>query len=251
MNLWLVILGFLVSYLANITGAGYGTLLSPILVILGFDIKAIVPSIVASQLIANTLLSILHHRHGNTDLSRNGGDLKLVAPLAVASAVGAMISVSLLIGIPRRIAEYYLGLMLAILGVIILKTRSSNKSSINEGNFNIKLAILSLIASINKGVTGGGLSPVLSVGQVLIGIDPKKAVSLTPLAVITSEIVMVASYIYTGLFTGSIDILVPLTIGALLAVPLIPYRVKRSSNNFIRTVMASTLIALGVAVLVI
>ena len=239
------------SYLANITGAGYGTLLSPILVILGFDIKAIVPSIVASQLIANTLLSILHHRHGNTDLSRNGGDLKLVAPLAVASAVGAMISVSLLIGIPRRIAEYYLGLMLAILGVIILKTRSSNKSSINEGNFNIKLAILSLIASINKGVTGGGLSPVLSVGQVLIGIDPKKAVSLTPLAVITSEIVMVASYIYTGLFTGSIDILVPLTIGALLAVPLIPYRVKRSSNNFIRTVMASTLIALGVAVLVI
>lgn len=251
MNLWLAILGFLVSYLANITGAGYGTLLSPILVILGFDIKAIVPSIVASQLIANTLLSIFHHKHGNAVLSRNGGDLGLVTPLAIASTVGALISVSLLVSIPGKIAEYYLGLMLAILGVIILKTRSTNKSSIIDGNFNIKLVILSLIASINKGVTGGGLSPVLSAGQVLIGIDPRKAVSLTPLAVLSSEIVMVASYIYTGLFTGSIDILVPLTIGALLAVPLIPYRVKRSSNNFIRTVMASTLLALGVAVLVI
>jgi len=251
LNPWLAILGFLVSYLANITGAGYGTLLSPLLILLGFDIKAIVPSIVASQLTANILLSILHHQQGNTDLSRNGGDLSLVTPLAIASAVGALISVSLLISIPGRIAEYYLGFMLAILGIIILKTRNTHYSSSNGGNFSGKLAILSMIASINKGVTGGGLSPVLSAGQVLMGIDPKKAVSLTPLAVLSSEIVMVASYIYTGLFTSSIDILAPLTIGALLSVPLIPYRVKKSSNNFIRTVMASTLIALGVAVLVI
>ncbi len=251
MNPWLAIIGFLVSYLANITGAGYGTLLSPLLILLGFDIKAIVPSIVTSQLTANILLSILHYKQGNTDLSRNGGDLGLVTPLAIASAVGALISVSLLISIPGRIAEYYLGLMVAVLGIIILKTRNTNHSSSNQSNFSGKLAILSMIASINKGVTGGGLSPVLSAGQVLMGIDPRKAVSLTPLAVLSSEIVMVASYIYTGLFTSSIDILIPLTIGELLAVPLIPYRVKKSSNNFIRTIMATTLITLGVAVLII
>ncbi|MEB3755333.1 MAG: sulfite exporter TauE/SafE family protein [Desulfurococcales archaeon] len=251
MNLWLAIIGFLVSYLANITGAGYGTLLSPILIILGFDIKAVVPSIVASQLMANILLSILHHRHGNTDLTGKGGDLRLVAPLAVASAVGALVSVSLLIRIPGRIAECYLGVMLVFLGVIVLETGRGSLSKVGGGDFNGKLAILSLIASINKGVTGGGLSPVLSAGQVLMGIDPRKAVSLTPLAVLSSEIVMVVSYVYTGLFAGSISILVPLTVGSLLAVPLVPYRVKKSSNEFIRVLMASTLIVLGVVVLVI
>jgi uncharacterized membrane protein YfcA len=247
----LVIIGFIVYFIANITGAGYGTILSPLLVLWGFNVKLVVPGIVTSQLIANIVLSALHHWHGNTDLRFRSGDLRLVTPMFVATGVGALVSSGLLAIIPGWMVEIYLGIMLIFLGIIIgiASNKSCSPCNRNRNGFKTRIALLSLAAVFNKGITGGGVSPLLSAGQVLLGVDARKAVSLTPLALISSELVMVLFYLYSGLLDDSSGLIIPLTIGALLAAPLVPVRIKKSSDEFIRKTMSTTLIVLGFTVL--
>ncbi len=248
--LWLILLGFVSYYISSVTGSGYGTIAAPLLILAGYNVRSIVPGIVVSQLVSNILLSILHHKAGNMKLG-DRGEIENLAGMAGASALGAGAATFIFLSAPQTYIKYYISAMLIFLGLAIYATRNSKLEMRTEGrSLTLKLTVLSLLASLNKGLTGGGLSPIISTGQVLLGVDPRKAVSVTPLIVVSSEIVMLSMYLGSGVLWGSTSIILSLTLGALLAVPFIPGRIKSSTDKSIRLSMSVAMTGLGLLLLV-
>ena len=56
----------------------YGTLLSPILIIMGFDARVVVPSILLSQALGGLMGTIRHNGYGHADFSGLTRDMKIV-----------------------------------------------------------------------------------------------------------------------------------------------------------------------------
>lgn len=248
--LWLTLLGFIAYYISSVTGSGYGTIAAPLLILAGYNIRSIVPGIIVSQLVSNILLSLLHQKAGNMKLGEHG-EIESLVLMAGASAIGAGAATFIFLSAPQAYIEYYISAMLISLGVAVYTTRKIRLrvQSVGRG-LTLKLTVLSFIASLNKGLTGGGLSPLISAGQVLLGVDPRKAVSVTPLIVVSSEIVMLSMYLGSGVLWESSGMTVPLTLGALLAVPLIPVRVRSLTGDSIRLSMSVAMVGLGTLLLV-
>ena len=62
------VLAFAAEYIDSSLGMGYGTTLTPILLLLGVEPLQVVPAILLSQLIAGLAASVIHHAVGNVNL---------------------------------------------------------------------------------------------------------------------------------------------------------------------------------------
>ena len=107
-----------------------------------------------------------------------------------------------------------------------------------------KITALGLIASFNKGISGGGYGPVVTGGQLLAGVEGKNAIGITSLAEGLTCIVGVLVYIT---ITASVDWrLAPyLLIGAVFSVPLSANTVKRINANKLRWIIGFVTVLLG------
>ena len=197
----LVICAFLFEYMDSTLGMGYGTTLTPVLLLLGFKPLPIIPVVLLSELISGLLAGFLHHKQGNVNflpktikLSRVTKKikylgwiesfkigipvhLKVALLLAVCSIVGTIAAVFVAINIPKFWLKLYIGCLVLLMGIIILIC--FNK----EFNFSWeKITLLGIVASFNKGMSGGGYGPVVTSGQILSGVKTRNAVGITSLA---------------------------------------------------------------------
>jgi hypothetical protein len=69
--LWLILMiivgAFIYEYVDSTLGMGYGTTLTPVLLLVGFSPMQVVPAILLSELISGILAGIFHHFEGNVD----------------------------------------------------------------------------------------------------------------------------------------------------------------------------------------
>ena len=63
----IVIIAFLAEYMDSTLGMGYGTTLTPLLLLLGFEPLQVVPAILLSELLTGLLAGFTHHSVGNVD----------------------------------------------------------------------------------------------------------------------------------------------------------------------------------------
>jgi len=76
------IISLLAEYMDATIGMGYGTTLTPLLLLIGFSPLQIVPSILLSQFIAGIFAATLHHGAGNVSFDfRNDTEHKIVKRL--------------------------------------------------------------------------------------------------------------------------------------------------------------------------
>ncbi len=107
---------------------------------------------------------------------------------------------------------------------------------------------MGLIASFNKGISGGGYGPVVVGGQMLSGINEKNAVAITSLAEGLTCIVGVIVFLLTKGATNWI--LAPyLVIGAVLSVPLAAFSVKIIKVRYFRVIIGIATLTLGILTL--
>ncbi len=262
-GIMIIVLGFLAEYMDSSLGMGYGTSLTPILMIMGFEPLQIVPAILLSELITGILAGILHSRVGNTKFSielnreqnvatavktgriisliRNSvsRDLKVVCVISVFSIIGALASVSLALSISKFALKTYIGILVVVIGVVLILTARKNFS------FSWKrIIMLSVIASFNKGMSGGGYGPVVTGGQMLSGVDNKSAIGITSLS---EGLTCAAGLLLYFLFPEKLDFtLFPYLIaGAILSVPLSVMTVKKVNSDNLRYVIGGFTILLG------
>ena len=261
-------IAFFSEYIDSTLGMGYGTILTPLLLLMGYQPLQVVPAVLLSELITGLLAAILHHCFGNVNLKpktlrikriisaikklgikqsfKKGvpSHLKISLLIASCSIVGSVVAVLVAINLPKFYLKLYIGLLVFIIGIVILATLNKTYK------FSWKKIIgLSLIASFNKGISGGGYGPVVTGGQLLSGVNEKNAIGITSLA----EGLTCGVAIITYLLTKSIidwSLAPYLMVGAVLSVPLSAYTIKKIRTRGLRKIIGFATIILGLFTLI-
>ena len=98
---WLIIpLALVCEYVDSTLGMGYGTTLTPILLLAGFDPIQIVPSVLLSEFVTGILAGLLHQGFGNVNFARGSRSLKVVLVLAGCSVIGTLVAVLIAVNVP-------------------------------------------------------------------------------------------------------------------------------------------------------
>ena len=230
------------EYMDASIGMGYGTTLSPILLIMGFLPLEVVPSVLLGQLVGGLAGAFFHHRLGNISLDfrrdeaikkRLYGlgyiprslDSKVIFILALCGTVGALAAVFFALNIPSVALTTYIGIMVLGIGIVIL-IRRNRKSNLSWKG----LISMGLISSFNKGASGGGYGPLVTGGQIISGRETKSAVGSTTLA---EALVCIVGFVGYMVLKGDIywTLAAATSIGSVIAAPFAAMTVKRINTD--------------------
>lgn len=220
-------------------GMGYGTTLTPLLLLLGFEPLDLVPTILVSEFLSGFASSFFHSEAGNVRFSPGSNHLRAALVLSACSVAGVAAGVSLAVGVSAVLLKRVIGLVILGAGIYILVT------STRTFHFNyVRIVILALVASFNKAISGGGYGPLMTSGQVMSGIRGRAAVAITSLAEGFTCLVGVTLFLAAGK-SISPALLVPVVTGALLSVPLSARAVRNFREDLMRRTIAILTVTLG------
>lgn len=108
-----------------------------------------------------------------------------------------------------------------------------------------KVLGLGLLASFNKGISGGGYGPLVVGGQLLSGINGKSAVGITSLSEGFTCLVGVISYLFLNGFNLNYPLAFALLTGALLSIPVSVNLIAIIKENILKIILSIAIITLG------
>jgi len=228
------------EFVDSALGMGYGTTLTPLLLLCGFSPLQVVPCILLSELITGVAASMMHQHDGNIDFFKDAATRKTAALLSVLSTVGAVTAVFIAVRIPKFWLNGIIAIIILSVGVTILATirrqfcyRTSH------------IMVVGGIAAFNKGLSGGGYGPLVTAGQVVSGVSPKQAIAITSLTESLACAVGLTTYVI--LQGGRLDfyLALPLVLGAVLSVPMATLTVRRLPEHLMRASVGVTTCLLG------
>jgi len=241
----LVLVGFLAVIMEVIdSGLGmmYGTLLSPILILMGYNPKLVVPSILVSQGLGGVTGSIGHHKRKNSDFSGLTRDMKIslsiIIPGLLACAAGVIAGKL----IPTLYMKSYIGILVIAMGGLCLRPIYYTFTW-------KKMFGVGLLSGFNKAFSGGGFGPVTSTGKILGGVDPKVSVGTTTLAEVP---ICFVSFLLWLAFGGSLDWRFPvaLSAGALIGGLIGPIVTAKINTKILRYIVGALAVISGIWLLV-
>lgn len=272
-SLWVAVTIFIVAFLAeymdSTLGMGYGTTLTPILLLFGFSPLQVVPSILLSELITGLLAGFFHHQVGNVDFKPKDINLfsirqelnelgyvktfarglplhlRVALLLAACSIFGTIIAVFIAFNIPKFWVKLYIGILVFSMGVVIIMCLKRNFAFSWK-----KIVLLGMISSFNKGLSGGGYGPIVTGGQILSGIEGRHAIGITSLAEGLTCLVGVVSYLLISRGNVGWNIAPFIISGAVLSVPFAAISVKKVSQGNLKLAIAVLTLILGTITIV-
>ena len=263
----ILLVAFIAEFFDSSLGMGYGTILTPFLLLMGFKPLEVVPSVLLSELITGLLAGFTHHRAGNVNFKLKSTNiffivnkikelgfchslsegvslhLRIAILIGICSVAGTLFAVFVAIRLSKFWLVILIGTIIFLMGVVILAT--INK----KFKFSWKrLTLLGLIASFNKGLSGGGYGPIVTGGQLLSGVETKSTVGITSLAEGMTCFVGILGYLIM-VKNVNLDIAPYNITGALLAVPLAGLGVKVIKENKLRLIIGVFTLILGLLTL--
>lgn len=252
------VVALLCEYMDASLGMGYGTTLTPLLLIMGFAPLAVVPAVLLGQLVGGIVAGYFHHRAGNISfILRHDGnpvrerghglrrfpwslDAKVVLILVICGIVGAVIGAVSAVSISEIVLRLYIGTMVLVIGIILL-VRRNHKSPFSWRN----LIGIGLLSAFNKGISGGGYGPLAAGGQILSGREVKSSIGSTVVAEV--PICIVALVVYVLLLKGDIQwaLAASTGIGSVIAGPLAALTVKRVESKKLKLAVGAAITILG------
>lgn len=227
------------EYIDSALGMGYGTTLTPLLLLVGFDPVQVVPCVLLSEALSGMAAMIMHQVDGNVDFVADRQARSTAILLSVLSALGAIGAVMFALQLPKLWLNTAISLIVLSVGVITVATYRKRFAYRP-----IHLILLGAAAAFNKGLSGGGYGPLVTSGQIVSGMSPKQAVAITSTAEAWTCIIGLGAYLY---FQHGLDmsLAAPLTLGALLSVPISTMTVQHMHETTLRCVVGVFTCALG------
>lgn len=249
-------LAFVCEFIDSTLGMGYGTTLTPVLLLMGYSPAQIVPAVLLSELVTGGFAAFMHHRAGNAFfdfrntpehriVKRMGKlgymprsmDARIAWVLGVCSLAGAVGAAFLAISISAFHLKLVIGIIVTGMGILILARHRAT-----PGFSWRRIAGLGVVAAFNKGLSGGGYGPLVTSGQILSGVATKSAVAITGMAESFTCLAGVLAYLLAGARINW-GVAPLLTLGAVCGVPLSAMAVRRMKiRGFTLIVGAGTLI---------
>ena len=232
-------LAFVCEFIDSSLGMGYGTSLTPILLLMGFSPLQVVPCVLFSEFVTGITSAFFHHSVHNVNFKPKSKDTRIALALSVFSVIGTVAAVVLAIKLPGNILKIWIGAIVVGMGIFILVTFNR----IPRFTWR-KIIAFGAVASFNKGLSGGGYGPLVMGGQILSGVGVKNAVGITSLAEGLTCFVGVIAYF---MMKTNIDwSLAPwLMAGAVLSVPFAAHTLKALTEKKVKVIIAVLMIVLG------
>lgn len=174
-------------------GMGFGFTITPLMLMLGYTPSVAVPSVLFSSFIGGLFSSIFNHRFHNVDFSWNSRATRIGLFTAAMGVIGAIAGVSISFNLPERTIGLYIGVLVIASGALVIYSKG-----LVSGFSWAKMSVISLIGSINKGLTGSGFGPVITTGAMISGIDEKSSVSIQSFSESSVSLVGFIMYLLLG-----------------------------------------------------
>ncbi len=240
-----VIIAFVLEFFDATLGMGYGTTLTPMLLLVGFAPLELIPAILLTNAVLGLIAAFFHHRFENVNFHLRSKDSKITLILTGFGIVGILIAILVAINLHEDILRAYLGFVVLIIGItVVAKHKKDHPFSWK------KLIGLGSLAAFNKGMTGGGYGSVIVGGQILSGVEGKNAVGVASFA--EGLICVFGTFAYISI-SRSINLnwslILSLLIGGLISLPIAAYIVKKFHPRRLKLVIGIVNIILGSAIL--
>ncbi len=237
------VVAFVSEYLDSGLGMGYGTMLSSVLIIMGYNPLKVIPAILISQLVTDVAACVSHHKLRNVNFEFKSPDFRVASILGLISVLGVILSVVIALQVPKWLLTLYIGLLVFCMGILILVTVKKPVQFSWR-----KILVFSFLAAFNKGVSGGGYGPLVMGGQIISGVAPKNAIGITAFAEAVTCLMGFIIYLILG---KSIDWKLTglLIVCALGAVPVAALTVRNISSDRIKRYVGVLISLLGLLTL--
>jgi len=243
-SILIILLAFVCEYIDSTLGMGYGTTLTPLLLLMGYQPLQIVPAVLLSELITGLSAGFFHHKAKNVNLRAGTMAFKIAMVMAGCSVFGTLIAVVVALKIPSFVLKLYIGILVLSMGILILVTLNKTFRFTWK-----KITSLGLLAAFNKGISGGGYGPLVTSGQILSGVNSKNAIGITSLAEGLTCLVGVIMYLTFTNHTIEWVLAPSLVVGALASVPLSALTVKRLKTHWLKLAVGIGTLILGLVTL--
>ena len=241
----IIIASFIMETIDSSMGMMYGTILSPLLIGIGFPPADVVPALLLSQTIGGLIGTFGHQRFGNASFSRKSKDLK-VSIIILSLGILAVIAGALLgVKVNQTFLSLYISILMLIMGIITL-LRIRFKFSWG------KILVVGVVSSFNKALSGGGFGPIVTSGQVISGRSGKRSVGATTMSEVEICGASFLAWVIINHKLPHLNLMVALSIGAIFGGILGPYilsKVETSNRTFI-TIVGILAIASGTYALI-
>jgi len=177
-----VLLAVVFEFLDASAGMGYGTAITPLLLVMGFDPKQIVPVVMIQQATAGMVGTFLHKEFANVEwkFKPMSETIKLTLFITVAGWAAIIVSITSVYAI-FKLAKVWISLYVAIL--LVMMGLVSLLRSTKQRPYRPKMMIFwGALAAFNKGVGGGGYGPVVTIGGLMSGVPVKTMMAITALS---------------------------------------------------------------------
>jgi len=252
-----IILAFLFETMDSCAGMGFGTGLTPLLFILGYEPLQVVPILLISEAITGFTAGFFHQEFENAKFKLKkpiNKETKVMLNIAIFGCLAIIISVFLTyyaIKVDKTMIQTYVAILVLAMGLIAI-IKLKYKSTTYKPKL---LTFFSAIAGFNKGIGAGGYGPVVMLGQIFSGIYEKTATAIVSVAEGIVSVVGVAAFVLVPVISSQpieIDfILLPSVFtGGFIAAMISPYMVRVLPNKLWKIVIPTYALAIGIYVLV-
>jgi len=219
-------------------GMLFGTLLSPLLIIMGYEAKLVVPSILVAQGLGGLVATIRHHNCGNADFNGYTRDSKIVLAVVLPGLIAVVLGAFVGANISKFALNMYIGILVVIMGLLCI-------FPVYYAFSWKKMWLIGLLSGFNKAMSGGGFGPVTSTGKILSGVDSKVSVSTTTFAEVPICLLGFGLWIA---FNGWIEWRLPvlLSVGASVGGFIGPYITKKFNPRKLRYGAGLLAVACGI-----
>ena len=199
-----VLLAAFFEFMDASAGMGFGTALTPMLLMVGFDPKQIVPVVMIQQGAAGLVGAFLHREFENVEwkFKPMSETIKLAMIIVIS---GVVFNVLAIVGIYKIFAvdkiwiKLYVALLLLMMGGVSL-FQSKKERPYRPG----KMVLWASLAGFNKGVGGGGYGPVVTIGGLMAGVPVKSMLAVT--AISEGAVSTVAVLAWLGMLGSGVTI---------------------------------------------
>ena len=199
-----VILAAVFEFMDASAGMGFGTALTPLLLMIGFDPKQIVPVVMIQQAAAGLVGAFLHREFENVEwkFKPMSETIKLSLIIIVSGVIFnilAIVGIYKIFQVEKIWIKLYVALLLLMMGAISL-FQSRKERPYKPG----KMVLWASLAGFNKGVGGGGYGPVVTIGGLLAGVPVKSMLAVT--AISEGSVSFVALLVWLAMLASGVTI---------------------------------------------
>ncbi len=199
-----VLLAALFEFMDASAGMGFGTALTPILLVMGFDPKQIVPVVMIQQGVAGLVGAFLHREFENVEwkFSPMSETVKLWIIIGVTGCIAVSASIMGIykfFPVDKVWIKLYVAILLLMMGFISVISATKDRPYKP-----MKMLFFATLAGFNKGVGGGGYGPVVTIGGLMSGVPVKSMLAVT--AICEGTVSTFAIIVWLALLTSGVTI---------------------------------------------